>query len=138
MPMQGIRVWSLGWKDSLEKVIATQYSILAWRTPRTEEPGWLQSMGQKSTGHNWATNTFTFHIQESLSSTPKQIQHCRSTLLQLKKLILAVNQWVLYSQSELNISIESEKYNIDLKNFFNTKRKKHIFIIFAFSLLYYF
>ena len=36
---------SLGWKDTLEKGIATHSSILAWRIPRTEEPGRLQSMG---------------------------------------------------------------------------------------------
>ena len=29
---------------SLEKEMATHPSILAWKTPRTEEPGWLQSM----------------------------------------------------------------------------------------------
>ena len=33
-----------GWKDSLEKGVATLSSILAWEIPRTEEPGRLQSM----------------------------------------------------------------------------------------------
>ena len=32
---------SLGWEDSLEKGMATPSSILAWRIPRTEEPGGL-------------------------------------------------------------------------------------------------
>ena len=36
----------LGWDDPLEKGIATQYSILAWRSPWAEEPGRLWSMGQ--------------------------------------------------------------------------------------------
>ena len=31
-------------EDSLEKGIATHSSILAWRMPWTEQPGWLQSM----------------------------------------------------------------------------------------------
>ena len=35
----------LGWEDPLEKGMATHYSILARRIPRTEEPGGLQSMG---------------------------------------------------------------------------------------------
>ena len=30
-------VHSLGWKDSLEKEMATHSSILAWKIPRTEE-----------------------------------------------------------------------------------------------------
>ena len=38
-------VRSLGWEDPLEKGTATHSSILAWRIPRTEEPGGLQSMG---------------------------------------------------------------------------------------------
>ena len=36
---------SLHWEDSLEEGMATNSSILAWRIPRTEEPGGLQSMG---------------------------------------------------------------------------------------------
>ena len=36
---------SLGWKDSLEKEMATHSSTLAWKIPWTEEPGRLQSMG---------------------------------------------------------------------------------------------
>jgi len=34
-----------GWKDFLEKGMATYSSILAWRIPWTEEPGGPQSMG---------------------------------------------------------------------------------------------
>ena len=36
---------SLGQEDPLEKGMATHSSIPAWRTPWTEEPGRLQSMG---------------------------------------------------------------------------------------------
>ena len=42
--MQETWVWSLGWKDPLEKGKATHSSILAWRIPWAEEPGGLQSM----------------------------------------------------------------------------------------------
>ena len=41
---QEMWVQSLGWKDPLEKEMATLSSILAWRIPWTEEPGGLQSM----------------------------------------------------------------------------------------------
>ena len=37
--MQETQVQSLGWEDPLEKGMATHSSILAWRIPRTEEPG---------------------------------------------------------------------------------------------------
>ena len=39
------QVQSLGWEDLLEKEMAIHSSILAWRIPRMEEPGRLQSMG---------------------------------------------------------------------------------------------
>ena len=41
--MQETRVRALGWEDPLEKGMATYSSILAWRTPWTEEPGGLYS-----------------------------------------------------------------------------------------------
>ena len=40
-------VRSLGREDPLEKEMATQSSILAWRISWTEEPGGLQSTGRK-------------------------------------------------------------------------------------------
>ena len=43
--MQETQVQSLSWEDALEQGMATYSSILAWRIPRTEEPGRLQSMG---------------------------------------------------------------------------------------------
>ena len=52
-------VRSLGWEDPLEKGTATHSSILAWRIPRTEESGGLQSMGSQRVGHNWVAFNFT-------------------------------------------------------------------------------
>ena len=43
--MQEMRVQSLGGEDPLEKGMVTHSSILAWRIPRTEETGGLQSLG---------------------------------------------------------------------------------------------
>ena len=45
--MQETQVQSLGQEDLLEKEMAPHSSILAWRIPRTEEPGGLQSMGSQ-------------------------------------------------------------------------------------------
>ena len=50
--LQETQVRSLGWKDPGEEGMATNSSILAWRIPRTEEPGGLQSMGLQGVGHN--------------------------------------------------------------------------------------
>ena len=43
--MQEIQVLSLGQEDLLERGTATHSNLLAWKIPRTEEPGGLQSMG---------------------------------------------------------------------------------------------
>ena len=39
--MWEMQVQSLGWEDLLVKEMTTHSSILAWRTPWTEEPGSL-------------------------------------------------------------------------------------------------
>ena len=54
-------VRSLGGEDPLEKGMATRSSILAWRIPRTEKPGGLQSMGSQGsdTISNKAATTTT-------------------------------------------------------------------------------
>ena len=38
---------------ALEKETATHSSVLAWRIPRTGEPGGLPSMGSRRVGHDW-------------------------------------------------------------------------------------
>ena len=42
-----IQVQSLGQEDLLEEGMATHSSILAWRIPRTKEPGGLQFIGSQ-------------------------------------------------------------------------------------------
>ena len=50
--MQENWVRSLGWEHPLKKGMATHSSFLAWRTPWTEEPGGLQSVGSQRAGHD--------------------------------------------------------------------------------------
>ena len=56
--MQEAWVQSLGQEDPLEKGMATHSSILAWRIPKTEKPGRLQSLGLQRVRHDW-THTHT-------------------------------------------------------------------------------
>ena len=49
---QETQVRCLGQKDPLQKEIATHSSILAWKIPRTEEPGGLKSMGSQRVGQD--------------------------------------------------------------------------------------
>ena len=51
----------LGQEDSLKKEMTIHSSILAWKIPRTEEPGELQSMGLQRVRHNCAhTRAFSY------------------------------------------------------------------------------
>ena len=55
LPMQETQetcILSLGREDPLEESMTTHSSILAWKIPRTEEPGGLQSMGLQRVGHS--------------------------------------------------------------------------------------
>ena len=54
--MQETQVQILDWEDPLEDEMTTHSSILAWRIPRTEEPGGLQSLGSRRVRHNLATH----------------------------------------------------------------------------------
>ena len=50
--MREARVQALAWEDPLEKEMATHPSTTAWKIPRTEEPGRLQSMGSQRVGYD--------------------------------------------------------------------------------------
>ena len=50
--VQETQVQTLGWKDPLEKGMATLSSILAWEIPWTEESGRLQSMASQRVRHD--------------------------------------------------------------------------------------
>ena len=67
----GDQVSSLSQEDPLEEETATHSSILAWRIPWTEKPGRLPSMGLQRVGHDWMTDTFTFHFHAFMKSV-----HC--------------------------------------------------------------
>ena len=58
---------TMGWKDPLEKEMATKCSILAWRIPRTEEPGGLQSVELQRVEHDLATKPRPRHFLSFLS-----------------------------------------------------------------------
>ena len=71
--MQETRVQSLGWEVLLEKGMAIHSSVLAWRTPWTEKPGGLQSVGLQRVGHDGATNTHTL-VPRALPRFPPGLQ----------------------------------------------------------------
>ena len=52
------QVWSLDREDPLKKGMATHSSFLSWRSPWTEEPGGLLSLGLQTVGRDWVTDAF--------------------------------------------------------------------------------
>ena len=62
-----MHIWSVGPEDPLEEKMATPSSILAWRTPWTEEPGRLQSMGSPRLRHDWNVAAYALYFILSLN-----------------------------------------------------------------------
>ena len=58
--MRETRLQSLGREDPLEKEMATHFSILAWKIPRKEEPGRLQSV--RGVAESDTTEQLHFHF----------------------------------------------------------------------------
>ena len=60
---------------TMEKATAPHSSTLAWKTPWTEEPVRLQSMGSWRVGHDWVTSLslFTFHTLEKEMATHSSV-----------------------------------------------------------------
>ena len=51
-----------GWKNPLEKGMATHCSILVWEIPWTEEPGGYNPLGCKKLYTTEGTNTYTMSV----------------------------------------------------------------------------
>ena len=62
--MQETWVQFLGREDPLEKGMQPTPVFLPGESPRTEEPGGLQSMGSQREGYDRATNTSTLDGEE--------------------------------------------------------------------------
>ena len=79
---QEMLVRPLGWEDPLEKKVTTRSSIPVWKIPWTEEPGGLQSRGQKeSDTTEWPSVQFSsVQFSRSVMSDalwPHGLQHAR-------------------------------------------------------------
>ena len=74
--MQETPVWSLSQEYPLEEEMATHSSVLAWRSPWTEEPGRLQSMGCKEldTLSDWTCHLKTDYGKAAAAA--KSLQSC--------------------------------------------------------------
>ena len=135
---QEMWVRSLSQEDALEKEMTTHSSILAWRIPRSEEPGRLQSMGLQRVGHDWATKhacTYTcshthvwhmyIHTQLCIQCTRQNVEwpfyfssicspYWISTLCvcvqSLRRVRLSVTPWTVACQAPLTVKFSRQEY----------------------------
>ena len=73
--MQKMQFPPLGQKDPLEKEMATHSSSLAWKSPWTEEPGGLQSMGLQERDTTEATKHH-YHQLIQEKNLPRILEMC--------------------------------------------------------------
>ena len=60
---------------ALEKEMAAHSSVLAWRIPRTGEPGGLPSMGSHRVGHDWSDLAAASSSSKGISALQKKISN---------------------------------------------------------------
>ena len=68
-----VSFWIMVFSGYMENAMAPHSSTLAWKIPRTEEPGRLQSVGSQRVGHDWATSLSLFiftHWRRKWQPTP--------------------------------------------------------------------
>ena len=71
--MQEMWIWCLGQEDPLEKEMAIHSNIFAWKIPRAEEPGELQSMGSQRVRQDLATKQQEPYVA---AAAAKSLQSC--------------------------------------------------------------
>ena len=78
--MQETGVQSLGREESLERGMTAHSGFLAWRIPRTEEPGGLQSTGSQRVRHDLATKRTRIFIVFPFSKVKARVRTISSPL----------------------------------------------------------
>ena len=96
-------VWSLGWEDPLEKGMATNSSILAWRIPWREEPGrqatvhgaWKSQI--KLSGLHFHFNAYLFFLQITMYTAVLSIFITLANFLSKHLILLIHFFWMMFS-----------------------------------------
>ena len=114
LPVQEMRVQSLGWEDPPEKRMATHSSILAWEIPCTEEPGGLQFIGLQRLGTDLVTKQTALTWKNS--SLYSRFQHFLSVSSLFPVLSLSSNvqlfttPWTVACHASLSIGFFRQEY----------------------------
>ena len=82
----------LGQEDPLEKEMAIHSSTLAWKTPWTEDPDRLQSMGLQRVGYDWGLHSLT-HSEEDPHALLRKQEKTSFTLYQKNQIKMAATKF---------------------------------------------
>ena len=93
-------------------------SILAWKIPRTEKPGRLQSMGSQRVRHNWASGLACILLTQGVSS------YCST----LEPLFLQIFPWLPHF---LQISAQMSGLQKDLSWLLSLKKAHQLYLVFS-------
>ena len=105
----GVSTWLCRFKGL--EVMAPHSSTLAWKIPRTEEPGRLQSMGSWRVGHDWVTSPSLWvsvvpGLLESWNqcpTNPEGQQSCLLSIPQAKAFPLLVWKTLKFEKGSSNL-----------------------------------
>ena len=108
--MQKMWIWFLGWEDPLEEKMTAHSSLLAWKIPRTEESGGLQSTGSQPTVWDLSSSTRNWTC---VPCTGGQIPNqwpggmsCNVVVIQLLSHVhLFLTTWTAAHQNSLSFTI---------------------------------
>ena len=102
------RAWSLGQEDPLEKGRVPYASILAYRIPRTEEPGGLESIGSHKIRQDWSDLACMHTLDSKLPEGKNHIQLYLDCILSMhldaKYMVdnkYSLNKWTRFSYYDI-------------------------------------
>ena len=137
------QVQFLSWEDHLRKKMAIYSSILAWRIPKTEDPGRLQSMWLPRSRHNWVAEQqqtdlplTDFHVGlwrllpwKPNKTSPTSEKLFQPLMISLSSRLRIFSSWVCPTCYQIHFSLS---YNISLSYHKNTKEIiRFLFFIFV-------
>ena len=106
-------VWSLCWVDPLEEGKAAHSSILAWRTPWTEEPRELWSIVLQRAVHNWVRKHSTAQALGKTLCVCVCVCVCvrvRARVRTLSPVRLFPTPWTIACQAPLSMGFSRQEY----------------------------
>ena len=118
---------------ALEKEMATQSSVLAWRIPGMEEPGELPSMGSHRVRHNWGILAAAAAEQPRCPPASERISkmwyihtmNCYSAIKGAKYWFMLQCGWISYAFFIVFIELDLKCYKLYVSTFMTSRKRQY-------------